>query len=220
MSQESRDHLWQYISALKTYADLHTSVPKNVMGKIEEVAGSIGEKLTRGELDMHNMDLGTIGQHLLSNMSPEEIAGFEGKLPDIYESLSEVANTIGGGSGGAGIDIASLVQQLSNQTGEHDAGTTGGLNGVDMSTILQQLSSQMRPSSHQGAPAPVDVGQLLQTMGPMLEAMRKTRPPGTSADDSQLGTLDDAFTVDDSPRARGARHTTCEIRRTTSAAHY
>ena len=176
-SSESREHLWQYVAALKTYADLYTAVPKNVMGKIENVAGSIGEKLTRGELDLRNMDLGSIGQTLLADMSPEELEGFEGNLPDIYESLSEVASTIGGG--GAGIDVSRLMEQLATQTGEHGAGAADALNGVDMTTVLQQLSSQMQPPGNSGAPP--DIGKLLQTMGPMMQAMRTGSPNPVAA---------------------------------------
>ena len=168
---ESRDHLWQYVAALKTYADLYTAVPKNVMGRIESVAGSIGEKLTSGEMDLRNMDLGQIGQTLLADMSPEELEGFEGNLPDIYESLSEVASTIGGG--GAGIDVGRLMEQLASQSGERGADAAEMLNGIDMTTVLQQLSSQMQTPHNGGAPSGVPA-QLLQTMGPMMQAMRSS----------------------------------------------
>jgi hypothetical protein len=176
---ESRDHLWQYVAALKTYADLYTAVPKNVMGKIENVAGKIGEKLSRGELDLRNMDLGSIGQTLLADMSAEELEGFEGNLPDIYESLSEVAGTLGGG--GTSIDVSKLMEQLASQTGELGPGAADALNGVDMTTVLQQLTSQMRPSAGaRGAPA-VDVGQLLRTMGPMMQAIQSAQPSARAA---------------------------------------
>ena len=60
-TEETRNHLWQYVAAHKTHADLYTALPKNVMGHIESVVGSIGEQLARGELDLRNMDLGNIG---------------------------------------------------------------------------------------------------------------------------------------------------------------
>jgi len=161
-TEESRDHLWQYVAALKTYADLYTAVPKNVMGKIESVAGNIGEQLARGELDLRNMDLGSIGQNLLADLSAEELSGFEGNLPEIYESLSEVAGSLGGGHG-AGIDIAGLMEQLSRQTGEAGGGR------VDMTQVLQQLSSQAPPGGG------VDMSNLMQVMGPMMQAMQAQR---------------------------------------------
>ena len=169
---ESRDHLWQYVAALKTYADLYTAVPKNVMGKIESVAGCIGEQLSRGELDLRSMDLGKIGQTLLADLSSEELEGFEGKLPDIYESLSEVANAIGGGC--AGIDMSALMEQLASQSGENGPTAAAALNGVDLTKVLQQLSSGMQPGNNKAAP--LDAEALLRAMAPMLQAV-KAAPP-------------------------------------------
>ena len=67
-TEETRNHLWQYVAAHKTHAGLYTAVPKNVMGKTEFVAGSTGEQLARGELDLRNMDLFNIGQNLLADL--------------------------------------------------------------------------------------------------------------------------------------------------------
>lgn len=167
-TQESRNHLWQYVAALKTYADLYTAVPKEVMGKIESVAGRIGEQLSKGELDLKNMDLGAIGQNLMSNLTPEELAGFEGNLPDIYASLSDVAGALGGAAG-ANIDLAAMMEQLSKQTGE------GGGSGLDMAQVLQQMSSQMPPATGGGNGAPaVDISQLMQAMAPMLQNIQQS----------------------------------------------
>ena len=166
---ESRDHLWQYVSALKTYADLYSSVPKEVMGKIENFAGKISQQLTDGELDLRNLDIGNIGQELMKNLSPEELEGFQGNLPQIFESLSEVANSMVPGS--TGMDLTSLMQQIAQQTGEGDADSSH--NGIDVTSILQQFSTQIRPNDNN---SPTDVNQFLQTMGPMLQAMQASLP--------------------------------------------
>lgn len=172
-AQESRDHLWQYISALKTYSDLYSAVPANVMGKIENVAGSLGEQLTRGELDLTSMDLGSIGQGLLADLSPEELAGFEGSLPDIYQSLSEAAGSLGGGAGASGLDIQALIAQLATQSGE--GGLPAAAGQVDMARVLQQLQTQGPP----GACAP-DLSQMMQALGPMLQSAQSSQRPGTA----------------------------------------
>ena len=129
------------------------------MGKIENVAGNLGNQLARGQLDLSNMDIGAIGQGLLSDLSPEELSGFEGNLPEIYESLSQVASSLGAGQG-AGVDVGALMQQLSQQTGESSK--------VDMTKVLQQISSQMSPNTS----GQVDVATMLQTMGPLLGALK------------------------------------------------
>lgn len=171
-TEESKNHLWQYIAALKTYSDLFTAVPAEVMGKIESVAGSIGEQITRGELDLKNMDLGSIGQNLLGNLTAEELAGFEGNLPEIYESLSEVAGVLGGANG-AGVDVAAIMEQLTQKTGEQKTGN------MDMSQILQQLSSHLPPSAGGGGGHP-DMTQMLQAVAPMLQAVQSATSRGDS----------------------------------------
>ena len=171
-AQESRDHLWQYIGALKTYSNLYSAVPQNVMGKIETVAGTIGEQITRGEVDLTSMDLGSIGQGLLANMSPEELANFEGSLPEIYQSLSDAAGSLGGAAGGSGLDLQGLMAQMAAQSGEGGA-PAGGT--VDMARVLQQLHAQAPP----GAGTP-DLSQMMQALGPMLQSVQSIGVQGPS----------------------------------------
>ena len=79
---------------------------------------------------------------------------------------------MGAGHGaGIGIDIARLMEQLSQQTGE------GGGTSVDVTQVPQQLSSQVPPGGG------VDMSNLLQVMGPMMHAMqaqRSARPCATA----------------------------------------
>lgn len=167
-TDDSKANLWQYVSALKTYADLYTAVPKNVMSKIETVAGTLGEQLAKGELDLKNMDIGALGQNLLSDLSPEELSVFESKLPEIYSSLSQVAGSLGAGNG-ANLDLAALMKQISEQ--ECTGG--GGMHGtVDMTNIIQKLATQMPPGAMGGAAGGnIDIAQIMQTMGPLVSAM-------------------------------------------------
>ena len=155
-THESKAHLWQYVATLKTYADLYTAVPPNVLGQIETAAGRIGEQFLNGQLDLKSVDIGALGRDIMANLSPEDVARFEGSLPEIYESIANVSRSLGGAEG-AKIDIAALMQQLSVQMGEMQEG------GVDMSKVLQAVAS-----NGQG----VDIAQLLQTVSPLLSAMR------------------------------------------------
>ena len=167
----SRAHLWQYIATLKTYADLYTAVPKEVMGKIESVAGNIGEQLSRGELDLAHMDLNKIGQTLLSDLTPDELSGFEGNLPDIISSMSNVAGSLGASA--PGLDVAGLMQQMAAQAGE---GSGELPTSVDMTRVLQQLSAQQAPVAGTSNTSPVDLNQMLHTLGPLLSAMQPPQP--------------------------------------------
>lgn len=166
-TDDSKANLWQYVSALKTYADLYTAVPKNVMSKIETVAGTLGDQLVKGELDLKNMDIGALGQNLLSDLSPEELSHFESKLPEIYSSLSQVAGSLGGANG-ANLDLAALMKQISEQDGTGDGLAPGK---VDMTNIIQKLATQMPPGAMGGPAGNIDVTQMMQTMAPLVTAM-------------------------------------------------
>uniref|UniRef100_A0A6C0BYT3 Uncharacterized protein n=1 Tax=viral metagenome TaxID=1070528 RepID=A0A6C0BYT3_9ZZZZ len=165
-TEDSKMNLWQYVTSLKTYADLYTAVPKNVMSKIETVAGSLGDQLVRGELDLKNMDIGALGQNLLSDLSPDELSNFESKLPEIYGSLSQVAGSLGGGNG-AKLDLAALMKQLSEQ--ENRENGAGGK--VDMTEIIQKLATQLPPAATGTANGNVDIAQMMSTMGPLVAAL-------------------------------------------------
>ncbi|NCX06391.1 MAG: hypothetical protein EBW68_11535, partial [Actinobacteria bacterium] len=97
---ESKEHLWQYLSALKTYAELYCAVPTGIMGKIEHVAGDIGERLRSGNLNLASMDIASIGTDLLGQLSPEELQKFESNLPSIYDCISDVASSVAAQAGG------------------------------------------------------------------------------------------------------------------------
>lgn len=171
-TQESKDHLWQYIATLKTYADLYTALPPNVLGQIENMAGALGEQFLTGQLDLKSVDIGALGRDIMSNLSAEDIARFEGNLPEIYESITNVTRSLGG-TEGANIDIPALMQQLSVQLGE----TQGG--GLDMTKVLQAVTAS---SGTQGQG--VDIAQLLQTLTPLISAMR---PPVNKKRTEALG---------------------------------
>lgn len=180
-TEESKTHLWQYITSLKTYGDLYAAVPKNVMSKIETVAGSLGDQLVRGELDLSSMDIGSIGRNLLSDLSPEELANFEGKLPEIYESLSHVAGSLGAGQG-ANLDISALMKQLAEQG---ECGGDGQSGRVDVTKILQQLTAQMPPGTMQAngnrQGDAIDVANIMSTLGPLVSTMSATASPSPRA---------------------------------------
>ena len=168
-TEDSKANLWQYVSALKTCADLYTAVPKNVMCKIENVAGTLGDQLVKGELNLKSMDIGALGQNLLSDLSAEELASFESKLPEMYESLSQVAGSLGTGNG-ANLDLSALMKQISKQEMSGD----GGERRVDMTSIIQKLATQIPPGNQNAGN--IDITQMLQTMGPLLGSLGSVNP--------------------------------------------
>lgn len=141
-SEASKDHLWQYILSLKTYAELYCALPAAVMGKIERLAGDIGEKLRAGTLDLSSINVSEVGGELLGQLSADELKTFEGNLPRIFESISQVASTVASqaGGGGAGLDVEGLMRTLV-QTQQGGAASQG-----DASALLQAMGGLLAPS--------------------------------------------------------------------------
>lgn len=159
----SKENFWQYLSSLKLYAELFCAVPSGVMGKIESFATDLGAQLQSGELNLAQMDISGIGNQLLGQFSPEEMANFEANLPNIYTSISEMAAAVAGQAGQAGIDVEGLMKTMVD--GQHGGGT------VDLSEMMQRIGSLAGP----GGGAQVDPAQLLglaQNMGPLLAQLQ------------------------------------------------
>ena len=150
-TQESKEHLWQYLLSLKTYAELYCALPSAVMGKIERIAGDIGERLRTGSLDLGSLNVSSIGNELLGQLSPDELKAFEGNLPKIYSSVSQVASAVAAQAGCANLDVeglmATLVESQRSGGGEQNA-----------ASVLQAVGGLLAPG---GGGCGQDLGQLM-----------------------------------------------------------
>lgn len=163
---ESKEHLWQYLAALKTYAELYCAVPTGIMGKIEHVAGDIGDRLRSGDLNLAQMDIAGIGNELLGQLSQDELQNFESNLPSIYGCISEVANSVAAQAGRPDIDIAELMKTV--------VGSQGGGEGLDVAAVLQRVGSVLAPggTGRRAQPGADQMLQAMQSMGPMLQQLQ------------------------------------------------
>lgn len=135
-SEASREHFWQYVIALKTYAELYNSIPQGLLGKIEKIAGSMCHNLQEGKMDLQNLDISEIGRTLMSSISEEDAKAFEGKLPDIYGCMADVMKFMGGSPPGAtGFDVNDLMKQMAAVQSKVD--TSGGK--IDAQALIQQM---------------------------------------------------------------------------------
>lgn len=158
----SKENLWQYLASLKLYAELFCAVPAGIMGKIETLATDLGSQLQSGELNLAQMDIAGIGNQLLGQFTPEEMANFESNLPNIYASISEMATAVAGQAGQAGIDVEGLMKNMVNS--QHSGGT------VDLSEVMQRIGSLADPGGGQVNPA--QLMGLAQNMGPLLSRLQ------------------------------------------------
>jgi hypothetical protein len=153
-TQESKEHLWQYLLALKTYAELYCALPCAVMGKIERVAGGIGERLRSGELNLASMDIATIGNELLGQLSQEELRDFEGGLPRIFESISQVASSVAAQAGHSDFNVEALMRTLVESQQQDGAEQSAA-------SVLQAMGGLLAP----GGASAGGIEQLLGLVG-------------------------------------------------------
>ena len=154
-TDDSKANLWQYVDALRSYAELHEAVPDKVLGRLEAAAEEITGQMRRGELDLQSLDLAGLGKTFLADFSEEELVGLEGRLPEVCRSLADVVGSMSGNAGPA----AALLKQLAGQVGS---------GGVDLEGLARQLSSS-------GGGVPTELLALAQQLAPPPPSPAKRR---------------------------------------------
>jgi len=170
-TDESKKHFWQYLSSLKIYADLFCSVPTEILGKIETVAGELSSKLQAGNFDFSKLDVREIGNELLGQLTQEEVKTFEASLPSIFSSITEMASSISAqvGGGAAPIDPEAVMKVLLEKQQE------GG--PLDVSSLMQSLGDALPLAGLNGGPQSLaGVMQLLGGVGGGLPPSLAAKP--------------------------------------------
>ena len=160
-TNESREHLWQYMLKLHEYSQIYSIIPNKILTKLESTAHSFVDQLTQGSFDLNNLDLGKLGNELFSQMSPEEIANFDATLPEIFQSIT--STTSGGVPAIPGLDIQTIFKQMASQCGE-----SGATEGFDVSNLSSLLQGQLSEENN----ATVNLNQMMQTLAPFLQALQ------------------------------------------------
>jgi hypothetical protein len=168
-SAESKDNMWQYLSALETYGSLYCAVPAGVMDRIEQVATTMSESMKNGTLDLSTLDLSSFGEELVSGLSSEEVKDFEGSLPDVYSCVGNVAAMLAKQSGNDSFDSESLVKRVVEmQKKASEGGPT-----PDLSGFIQELG---------GAVGGGDAAMATMVAGMAQQMLTKTSVPNNAND--------------------------------------
>lgn len=176
-SEASREHFWQYVIALKTYAELYNSIPQGLLGKIEKIAGSMCHKLQEGKMDLQNLDISEIGRTLMSSISEEDAKAFEGKLPDIYGCMADVMKFMGGSPPGAtGFNVNDLMKQMAAVQSKVDA--TGGK--IDAQALIQQMMGSVTKGAGASPDLSALMGMVSSAMAPPLSSSSFLSLPSSS----------------------------------------
>lgn len=171
-SEESKQNLWQYLSALETYGGLYCAVPAGIMGRIEQVATTMSTKLQQGTLDIASIDIAAFGENLMSGLSAEELRDFEGSLPDVYNCVGNVASMLAKQTGNDSFDAEGLMAKVVQmQTEAVSNGTSPNLGN-----FIQEVSGSMLPANFDPAATGV-VAALAQRMLSGAAAQPEKQPP-------------------------------------------
>ena len=181
-NEESKNHMWQFLQALDTYAGLYCAVPPGILGKIESMATVLGSQMQSGELDLSRLDIGKLGQQLMGSLTKDELHQFEGSTTNIYSSISKVASILQKQTG-SNFDVDDLMSRLGELQG-----TEGG--ALDRRSVVQQIGSTIAPNL--GPELQASVAAMLKTQAGLggfdisqaqemlktLTAPGATSPPG------------------------------------------
>lgn len=140
-SEESKQNLWQYLSALNTYGSLYCAVPAGVMGRIEQVATTMSTKLQEGTLDIASIDIAAFGEDLMAGLSPEELKDFEGSLPDLYGCVGNVASMLAKQTGNDSFN----AEELMSKVVQMQAGAAASGRPPDLGAFVEQLGGSITP---------------------------------------------------------------------------
>jgi hypothetical protein len=131
----SRESLWNYVTTLQSYAELHEVVPGKLLSKIERKAGELTEKLRRGELDLTSLDVAALGQAFSADLSEEELRNFESQLPKV---LGSVANVMGAMGHPPGDFMAELSKTIGG--GDFLAELSKTIGGGDAAALMKNVA--------------------------------------------------------------------------------
>lgn len=81
------DEVWSIITQLNGYSAVNDNIPKNMMGKIENIANRLADDIMNGRADLGSMNLSDIGQEVLSQVDEGEINQFASNIDNLIPAL-------------------------------------------------------------------------------------------------------------------------------------
>jgi hypothetical protein len=115
---ESREVLFVYLEQLNSYADIHCSVPGNMMSKIESTAMKVVSDLQNNSFDPNTFNVQQLTESLLSDMSEDELQQFAQGIPRLQSTFQSLVgndmSSLAGLASTPGINIGSLLSQFGN----------------------------------------------------------------------------------------------------------
>jgi hypothetical protein len=82
---------WSALSQIMLMCNIESNVPAPMMKGIESVAMKLADDITSGKTNFADLDLESIGQQVLTNVDPSQIASFAGNIDKLMPLLSQMS---------------------------------------------------------------------------------------------------------------------------------
>lgn len=110
-----KETVWEYFRNMVQYAgmvDMYSKCPQGMLDSISNIAGSMVEKLQKGELDSANINPMEIGQMMMSSLNTADLENFGAAMMQSgnIESMMSIMQTSMGKNGMP--DLSSLMSML------------------------------------------------------------------------------------------------------------
>lgn len=81
------DETWKDMQQLANFSAVTESIPTNMMSRIEAMANRLADDIVSGKTDMANVNLGEIGQQVLSGCNESDMSNFASNIEDLLPAL-------------------------------------------------------------------------------------------------------------------------------------
>lgn len=104
-NKESKDNLWECLEELNRYAGMYQSIqniPPALMNNIHNVAAEVFTAFQEGGAKLDNLDLGKLGQRVVSQSNMTDVRAFLANMPQISKNFGGMDNLMRVAQGGMG----------------------------------------------------------------------------------------------------------------------
>lgn len=95
---ETKENVWAYMHGLNQYANmynLYSKVPSQMLSTIEGMATGIANQIEKGDLNMQDINVQTLGQQVASNIDMNELNEFAASMMQDQGSMTQMYAMLG-----------------------------------------------------------------------------------------------------------------------------
>lgn len=120
IDDDTRECIWQYVLEMNRFSQMHCGlfnrIPASTLSRIQDTAVNLANKINSGEMKMSDIDLGNIGQQVVSGLDEAEIKEFTNNIMSDTSILQSLCTSMLSGSGG-NVEIPNVMSMMSSLGG-------------------------------------------------------------------------------------------------------